>query len=213
MSATALSTVTCAPRPPSSCTMSWRNVRSRAAAPLGAARRERVAAFRVVFAAAVPLGRRRVREPARFVVMGSPPRFVMVVPACLTPASGAWRPAGRVGVRPSDPESPTPIFAPRCRLPGLAEGSRRPRSSVGAPAVLRVVSGGDTRSANSVLYLLRVMYRAGAWVFDHSGPFAPALAGVGYTVHHRLFPHGFFTNVLNPIPLEGLCMYHDGRPS
>ncbi len=69
------------------------------------------------------------------------------------------------------------------------------------------------RSTNSVLYLLRAMYRAGAWVFDHSGRFAPALAGIGYTVHHRLFPHGFFTNVLNPIPLEGLRMYHDGRPS
>src|SRR5256714_11962578 len=63
------------------------------------------------------------------------------------------------------------------------------------------------------LHLLRVFYKGGAWLFDHSGSFAPALARISQPVHEHLFPHSFFVNVLNPIPLEGLRIYHDGRPS
>jgi len=69
------------------------------------------------------------------------------------------------------------------------------------------------RSTSSTLALLRAAHRAGAWVFDHSGPFAPVLARLGYVVHDRLFPHAFFVNLLNPIPLEGLRIHHEGRPS
>ncbi|MDQ5822882.1 MAG: FkbM family methyltransferase [Chloroflexota bacterium] len=62
-------------------------------------------------------------------------------------------------------------------------------------------------------YLLRALYKGGAWLFDRSGPLAPALAQASDVAHSRLFPRSFVMKVPNPVELGGLRVYHDGRPS
>jgi FkbM family methyltransferase len=64
-----------------------------------------------------------------------------------------------------------------------------------------------------LLGALRAAHTAGAWVFDRSGPLAPALARLGNPLHDRLFPHWFFVHCLNPFPLDGFRLHHEGRPS
>ncbi len=67
--------------------------------------------------------------------------------------------------------------------------------------------------AGAAVAALRAAHVAGAWIFDHSGPLAPAVARLGGPLHQRLFPHAFFAGSLNPFHVDGLLLYHEGRPS
>ncbi|MDQ3929139.1 MAG: FkbM family methyltransferase [Chloroflexota bacterium] len=62
-------------------------------------------------------------------------------------------------------------------------------------------------------YVLRALYRSGAWLFDRSGPLAPTLAQISDVAHTRLLSRSFVMNTPNPVEIAGLRIYHDGRPS
>lgn len=69
-------------------------------------------------------------------------------------------------------------------------------------------------SLRDVVYdSVHAVHRAGAWVFDHSGPAAPALAKLGEPLHRWLFPHSLLADPDRPVTVDGFRLYHDGRPS
>jgi FkbM family methyltransferase len=59
----------------------------------------------------------------------------------------------------------------------------------------------------------RAVHRAGAWGFDRSGPLAPILARLGPPLHRWLFPHSLLTDPQSPIDVDGIRLYHEGRPT
>ena len=61
--------------------------------------------------------------------------------------------------------------------------------------------------------LVRTAHRAGAWLFDRSGPAAPALASFGERVSRILFPGGILADPDRPFLIDGLRIFHDARPS
>jgi FkbM family methyltransferase len=61
--------------------------------------------------------------------------------------------------------------------------------------------------------VVRGLHRVGAWVFDRSGPLAPALAALGEPMHRWLFPKSLLADPRVPIEVDGLRLYHEGRPS
>jgi FkbM family methyltransferase len=60
---------------------------------------------------------------------------------------------------------------------------------------------------------LRPAHRAGAWVFDHSGPAASALARLGEPLARWALPRHLLTDPNVPVVVDGLRLYHEGRPS
>jgi FkbM family methyltransferase len=60
---------------------------------------------------------------------------------------------------------------------------------------------------------IRAVHRAGAWIFDRSGPAAPVLAGLGEPLQWLLFPHALLADSHVPIDVDGFRLYHEGRPS
>jgi FkbM family methyltransferase len=59
----------------------------------------------------------------------------------------------------------------------------------------------------------RHLHRTGAWIFDRSGPFAPALAALGDPLHRWMFPKSLLADPRVPIEVDGLRLYHEGHPS
>ena len=112
-----------------------------------------------------------------------------------------------VRLKPSPGEFVFVVSYVAFRAREIVSGHRPPLQKTGRGAWMAMDRAGV------VLNLLRGIHRAGAWIFDRSGPLAPALARLGNPLHDRLFPHTFFVNAINPFPLQGLRIYHEGRPS
>lgn len=66
---------------------------------------------------------------------------------------------------------------------------------------------------DGILRAAQCLHRAGAWIFDRSGPVAPALAFLDERLHRWLFPHSLLGNPDVPVDVDGLRLYHEGRSS
>lgn len=51
----------------------------------------------------------------------------------------------------------------------------------------------------------------GGWIIAHAGPLEPSLLKLGIYLHNKIVPHSYDLTMLNPIPVDGLRIYHNGH--
>jgi FkbM family methyltransferase len=63
------------------------------------------------------------------------------------------------------------------------------------------------------LRFYRPMYQLAGWLIYHAGPLTPAILSMARRIQNRFFLGSFRTGLPNPIRVDGLHIYHDGRAS